>query len=274
MFALTSCIRPGLIFLCLILGQFVLKAQPLDDIVERKIVKERLPLKRPPIREADLFWEKRIWRVIDTREKMNLAFRYPKAPFIEILLKEAEKGNITLYGAENDEFLEVISQGDLDGILYERDTVPVLNPETEEVTYQEIINDLDLESIVRFRVREHWYFDLERGELKVQILGIAPLRSVYSDNGDFRFEIPMFWVHYPEARQVLAEYPVFNGLNEGSDISWEDLFEMRYFASYIYKEGNVFDQRLEDYLSGTDLLLESQKINQAIFDFEHELWSY
>jgi hypothetical protein len=49
---------------------------------------------------------------------------------------------------------------------------------------------------------------------------------------------------------------------------------MRFFASYIYKESNVRDRRLQDYLTGIDLLLEADKIKQEIFNFEHDLWSY
>ena len=47
---------------------------PLDDIVEKRIIDDRRVLPYQPLREADIFWEKRIWRVIDIREKMNLPF--------------------------------------------------------------------------------------------------------------------------------------------------------------------------------------------------------
>jgi hypothetical protein len=57
-------------------------------------------------------------------------------------------------------------------------------------------------------------------------------------------------------------------------MSWEDIMEMRYFSSYIYKESNVYDRRLQDYLSGVDLLLEADKIKNEIFSFEHDLWSF
>jgi gliding motility associated protien GldN len=84
----------------------------------------------------------------------------------------------------------------------------------------------------------------------------------------------MFWVYYPEAREVLSRERVFNAGNDASPSSWEDLMEMRFFASYIYKESNVLNRRLQDYLSGVDLLLEADKIKQEIFNFEHDLWSY
>ena len=62
--------------------------------------------------------------------------------------------------------------------------------------------------------------------------------------------------------------------NDASPITWEDLFEMRFFSSYIFKESNVHDRRIEDYLTGVDQLLEADKIKQEIFNYEHDLWSY
>jgi len=110
--------------------------------------------------------------------------------------------------------------------------------------------------------------------LQVRILGIAPLIDVKDDNGNFRYEKPMFWVYYPECREVLSRHQVFNSGNDASPNSWEDLLEMRFFSSYIYKQSNVHDFRLQDYLSGVDLLLEADKIKHEIFNFEHDLWSY
>jgi len=78
--------------------------RPLDDIVPKRIVKEKQLLSYQPLREADVFWEKRIWRVIDVREKMNLPFAYPERPFFEILMDAAVNGDITVYSVEDDKF--------------------------------------------------------------------------------------------------------------------------------------------------------------------------
>ena len=48
---------------------------PLDDITERAVVNEHRVLKYQHVRESDILWEKRLWRIIDTREKMNLPIR-------------------------------------------------------------------------------------------------------------------------------------------------------------------------------------------------------
>lgn len=49
---------------------------------------------------------------------------------------------------------------------------------------------------------------------------------------------------------------------------------MRHFSNYVTKQSNVYDRRIEDYLTGVDMLLEADKIRLDIFNFEHDLWSY
>ena len=84
----------------------------------------------------------------------------------------------------------------------------------------------------------------------------------------------MFWAYYPELRPVLAKYQVFNNQNDATTTSWEDILEMRFFSSYIYKESNVHDRRVQDYVTGVDALIESDNIKNKIFTFEHDLWSF
>ena len=248
--------------------------RPLDDIVEKRLTVEKRVLPYDHIREADIFWEKRIWRVIDVREKMNLPFAYPERPFFTILMEAAESGEITVYSTEDDKFSIPLTSDEVASMGASVDTIATVDPETYEETYQIVRNEVNPTDVKRFRLKEIWFFDEETSTLQVRILGIAPLIEEYDDNGNFKYERPMFWVYYPESREVLARERVFNVGNDSSPMSFEDLMEMRYFSSYIYKESNVFDRRLEDYLSGVDLLMESDKIKQEIFNFEHDLWTY
>lgn len=248
--------------------------RPLDGIVEKKITLEKRVLPYDHVREADIFWEKRIWRVIDIREKMNLPFAYPERPFFTILMDAAESEEITVYSTEDDKFSSPLTPDEVAAMGATVDTIITFDPETYEEQIQVVRNELNPEDVKRFRIKEIWFFDEESSTLQVRVLGIAPLIDVKDDNGNFRYEQPMFWVYYPEAREVLAHERVFNFTNDTAPMSWEDVFEMRFFASYIYKESNVFDRRLMDYLSGVDLLLEADKIKQEIFNFEHDLWSY
>lgn len=254
---------------------------PLDDIVEKRIMQERFILPYEPIREADLFWEKRIWRVLDIREKMNRPFSYPDAPFFQILVEGVESGDIATYAEED--FKRKLTNEDLTQMLFSVDTITVTNPETYEEELTIVQNEINYEDIKRFRIKEIWFFDEESSVLNVRILGIAPVKDVYDENtGDYLFEQPLFWLYYPDTREYLARHKVYIPGNDANPLSWEDFFEMRPFSSYIYKESNVDGFRLQDYpsLAGDDLnsgiqrLLESEKIKESIFNFEHDLWSY
>jgi gliding motility associated protien GldN len=250
------------------------EGKPLDDIVDKRLTNDKRLLPYDHVREADIFWEKRIWRVIDIREKMNLPFAYPERPFFSILMDAATSGEITVYSTEDDKFSSKLTPDEVASMGATIDTVITFDPETYEEQLQVVRNDINPEDVKRFRMKEVWFFDEETSTLQVRVLGIAPLIDKTDENGNFLYEKPMFWVYYPEAREILSRERVFNTGNDASPITWEDLMEMRFFSSYIYKESNVRDRRIQDYLTGIDLLLEADKIKQEIFNFEHDLWSY
>ncbi|MCC6411191.1 MAG: gliding motility protein GldN [Saprospiraceae bacterium] len=248
---------------------------PLDDIVKKQVMTERRVIQYQPVRESDVFWEKRIWRIIDVREKMNLPFSYPEEPFFKLLSDAATKGDMPVYSTDDDKFTKRMSTDDVLAMLSKIDTIVTFDPETYEEKVQIVRNDINWEDVKRFRLKEVWFFDKETSTMQVRILGIAPLIDVKDNDGNFRFEKPMFWVYYPQARELFARHRVFTlGGNTNATVSWEDLFEMRLFASYIYKESNVYDRKLEEYVRGVDLLMESDRIKNDLFNFEHDLWQY
>ena len=246
----------------------------LDDVVDKTLMDERRILKYDNVREGDLFWQKRIWRVIDLSEKMNLPFTYPEEPFIQILLEAAKSGEATVYSTIDDKFTSPFSADDVKTMGSSVDTIITFNPDTYEEEIQIVTNDLNPEDIKRYRIKEDWFFDSESSTLQVRILGIAPLKEVYDDNDNFLYEQPLFWAYYPYMRDLLARKETFNPFNDAIRMSWEDIFEMRYFSSYISKESNVYDRRIKDYKSGLDILVEADNIKEEILNFEHDLWTY
>jgi gliding motility associated protien GldN len=248
-------------------------SQPLNDITYRTVLKEKPLLAYQMPNERDIFWQKRIWQVLDVREKMNLPFTWPKEPFFDILTKAAAAGDITLYSPETDDFSHPLSLEELDGILFKTDSLDIWDDPTH--SHLEVIRTaVYYEDIKRFRLQEIWYFDSRTSTLQVRILGIAPIKERYAENGDVIGDMPLFWMHYPGARPLLAQHPVFTEGNENERLTWEDWLEMRKFSSYIIKEGNVRDNRLQDLYTGVDLLLEANKIKEEIFNFEQDLWQY
>ena len=251
---------------------------PLDGIVERKTILEKEVLPWEPVRESDIMWSKRVWRVIDVREKINLPFMYPEEPFITILLKGIQDSTagvgIKAYKTDNDKFWYKLTPQEVSTIGSSVDTIQQVDPITYETKLKIVVNKLNNDDIKRYRIKEEWFFDRQYSTLKVRILGIAPLKDVTDEMGNFMYEQPLFWVRYPDCREYLARHRAFIEGNDANPMSWEDLFEMRRFSSYIFKESNVQNRRLQDYLQGMDLLLEGEKIKQEIFNFEHDLWSY
>ena len=82
------------------------------------------------------------------------------------------------------------------------------------------------------------------------------------------------WVYYPDLRNTLSKFEVYNPKNDAVRLSWDDLFEARLFESYIYKESNVYDRNIQEYATGMDALLESERVKNELFVMEHDLWNY
>lgn len=261
-----------LFLVCVSFANSILAQEKLDGAYERKLYKEKKVLSYDHLREADIAWEERIWRVIDIREKMNLPFADPKQPFVNILLKEASEGRLSAFIGSDDSFQSPLSTNELNSLTYTIDTIYVTDFDTEQERMTIVKNELNPSDIKRFRVKEVWLFDEETGSMQVRILGISPLREKYDDNGNFMFEYPMCWFYYPDMRNVLAHYECHNDKNDAARLTWEDVFEMRYFSSYITKNSNVLDRRIQDYKKGIDILFESEKIKAEILNLENDRW--
>ncbi len=256
-------------------AQTPVSPEVLDDFTERSVVAERQVLAYPPVREADILWERRIWRIVDVREKLNLPFIAPEAPLFKILANAVESGELIAYSAEDDRFTTAMTPEDVSTTLNKTDTILITDILTGDEKVQVVVNNYNWEDVKRFRLKEAWYFDARTSTLKVRILGIAPLLDVKDENGEFRFEQPLFWIHYPSARTVLAQHKVaLHGGNLAATATWEDIMETRRFASAITKENNVRDNRLSDMYTGRDLLMQSDRIKNELFNFEQDLWSY
>ncbi len=239
------------------------------------------PVPYPSIRKADVMWQKRIWREIDFRQKFNQKFYYPIdsqanwKSFIMVLLDALkEGGQMTAYDISNtDELLVPITYNEIVG--RQMDTIHDVGrrpyPPYEEYDTL-IITDFDPTKVMRLRIKEDWYFDRQRSQMMVRIIAVCPVLIVERDGQEQTS--PMFWVSYAEARDVFAQALVFNEFNSAMRLTYDELFWKRLFDSYIYKEENVYDRRINAYATGVDALLESERIKNEMFNFEQFLWEY
>ena len=84
------------------------------------------------------------------------------------------------------------------------------------------------------------------------------------------------YIYYNELRPFLAKQEVFNVKNNASRISFDDLLTWkRDFSSLIYKESNVYDRDIQEYIANSrDQRIESERITENLRKFESDLWEF
>jgi gliding motility associated protien GldN len=255
---------------------------PLDGVYEKVHVGQREPVPYPSLRQADVMWSKRVWRVIDLRQKINLPFYYPvddqqgRKSLMQVIYNAVKEGTIAAYSPDNEEFLTRMSAQELKRTLDKEDTIRLVRDYPPYDEFDSVISEpFRASDVYMIRIKEDWFFDKQRSVMDVRIIGICPILEDYDlVTGELRGLRPLFWVYFPECRQVFAKNEVYNRWNDAERRSYDDIFMKRLFGSYIYKESNVYDRRIAAYSTGLDALLESERIKDEIFRLEHDLWEY
>jgi len=211
---------------------------PAEGVIDGIYIQEHIPTKRLVpyefVREADVMFQKRIWRSIDMREKINHPMYFPMDEFTgagdwvknttrwslwTVIRHHIMKGDLVMYDNENPNNIGSFD-GDLfkypvqlaPGKSYENDTTfkdnvlrligqkkDKMNPDgtpmvkTDPLTgepltklnpatgvEEQILEDPEIrwyksEDIVEYRLKEDWFFDKERSQFDVRILGLAPV---------------------------------------------------------------------------------------------------
>ena len=259
------------------------------NVLDGAYVKETNLTKRvvpyPHLREADVMYKRRIWQEIDLRQKFNHTFYFPLDPIQDRknlfdVIREAllVEGSLVAYSAgplgEDDEFTFPLSADSIRTILNPVTLVKQYDDFGEVIGTVQQSNELSSDKITRYRIKEDWIWDRQRSERYVRILGIAPMMEDFDVDGNSVGFRPLFWLYYPECRYVFANSEVYNMFNDAQRRTFEDLFQKRYFSSYIVKEDNAFNRQIISYARGLDALAESERIQQELFNIEHDIWNY
>jgi len=262
------------------------KAQIIDGAYQRTDIYKRKPTPLPYVREADVMYRKKVWRIIDLREKINQPLYFPNKEvegrfnLVNLFIEGIKNGKLTAYDAKNDDEFKV-------PITFEQvkeafgattRTQMVKDIDTGELKPTVITGEIRSEEVKQFMIKEEWYFDKQSSTMNVRVIGICPIQEFFREGDANQEEVQrrqVFWIYYPEAREIMASNEVFNPLNTARNASFDDIFLKRKFNSYIVKEENIYNNRsISQYLSGKDAMLESKKIENSIFDYEQNLWEY
>ncbi len=261
----------------------------LDGIYVKQHVPAREPIPYYDLREADVMWSKKIWRIMDLKEKINHPYYYPVIPqdnrmsLMSLVLSGVENGELTVYSPTAQEFTEPMTWSELE-LKFDAglDTVMVPDLETGELIENIVTKEVHPEEALEVMIKEEWFFDRQKSRLDVRIIGFCPIRKYVKelegiDMGDDQelTKSKACWVYFPEVRHLLANHEVFNPYNDAERRTFDDMFFKRKFSSYVSTKTNVYDnRRINQYKQGLDAQLEAEKIKNWIFTTEHDLWHY
>ena len=249
-----------------------------DGIYDKENTINRRFIPYTHLREADVAWEKRIWRDLDMKEKINQQLYYPteilvsRISFFQLLSKYILSGQLIDFSDE--EFILPLEGSILKDKLKKCDSICEVSfdPDGNEITTSRWFCDSTaiFAQVQKYRLKEDWFFDKQKSVLEVRIIGVC----AYQYNEEKDGYVQLFWVYFPACRPLLAKHEVFNPKNDSERRTFEDIFWKRQFSSKIDKETNVWDRRIETYTRGIDALLESDRIKNDIFRWEHDLWHF
>jgi gliding motility associated protien GldN len=155
---------------------------------------------------------------------------------------------------------------------------------------------INIDDIYTFRIKEQWVFDKETSRMHVRVLGICPvaivsqvvldptdpkktLRKKMDATSDSTILAPqdLFWVYYPDLRNILVNKKVYNPKNVSDFTNWDKIFLSRRYIGRIVKTSfdNPKNLYLKDLITNPLFrLLEGENIKNRILNYEQGLWSY
>jgi gliding motility associated protien GldN len=259
------------------------------------------PVALPNVNESDAVFQRIIWRRIELKEKINQKFYYPgvetnKRQSLASVLFNAMR-DVSIYdddeNATGPTFKGTPFEGAYCLIAYQDENfekpynniedIPIFQTRTNltgitDSLGRQTFDTLRVESrdVLSYMLKEIWFFDKKRSQWDVRIVGICPEYRIKKSIGDRPYENyeQNVWFYFPQARYYLCNKNCYNPHNDIEQWSYDDIFLMRMFGSYIVKETNMQDRMISEYARGVEVLMESERIKKELIDFESQLWEY
>ncbi|WP_055435147.1 gliding motility protein GldN [Lacinutrix algicola] len=260
---------------------------------EQKALDNDKPLEYGYVDDRDIMFAKMTWEKVVLDERVNFPLYYPvdtnnigsnRRSLYDVLTKAIAEGKIE--NVYNDSYFSAKRTAkEMIDITTKIDTLDYGYDQfnAEGRVDPEYITKTEISSyhVSAYLIKGLWYFDKRQGELKYRLLGLAPaapdVNFLDSDDAANSEPNPLFWVFFPDAREVLHEAKSFNAKNSAIPFSFDHILNARRFNGVITREENVFgDRKVEDYVAENALmqLLESERIKEKIRNFELDMWSY
>lgn len=262
-----------------------------DDIHPVELTAQQRPIPYPFLREHDVIWTTTLWKTIDSRELFNQFFYFPDDEFITfgkkalayIIWDAVVAGEIPIYeddnmyiALDNEQFVKRFTKADT--ILLE-----IGYDEDDNELYETVIRPRHFEGqeVLEYALREAWYIERRDTKMDSRRLALAPLMERYRELGAGQEAIylgvlPLFWIpmQHPAVRTLLVRHNAYIDGNMAAVPSWDWVFVNQHYNAYTTRESNVYDRSIKDYLTGLDVIMESEEIESKVFEMGEEMWDY
>lgn len=248
------------------------------------------PLAYGYVHDRDVLMGRMVWEIIDLSEKINFPLYFPidtanigsnRRSLYDVLTRAIKEESITEVYSDS-YFNTKKTFKDIKASLSRIDTTDAGREQInagQRVSEEYVLrSDLTAQDVTQYKIKGFWYFDKRQSELKYRLLGICPVTpDVYTMNNEEKDYIELFWIFFPDARDVLHEAKAFNNKNSAMPVSFDQILNSRRFNSVIYKEENVYgDREIKEYMkdNAQSQLLEAERVKEKIRDFESDMWNY
>jgi gliding motility associated protien GldN len=229
------------------------------------------PLKPLPILDRrDVMWHRRLWREIDLKEKINQLLYFPSSKeerncsLYDVLYHNLIKGYIKAYDSKEDNFSKELNINELISLVGDS-----VYDDSGKLIYQK----LDSRDVVKYWLKEDWFYDSKYSKIDVRIIGICPVKIEVDKKGNVLGYQQLFWLYYPNLRATLNNIEAYKKQKEDDPrVSFDDIFINRMFNSYIIQKEGGQKQQVKQHKTELDIKLENEKTKEYSFKKETGLW--
>lgn len=266
------------------------------------------PLSLRPVHESNVMFKTTLWRRLDLKEKENQPLFAKGAEITKHLIDGVKAGVIEAY--DNDSLSTKLTLEEFNKRLFKKFEGGGLSQEEidagfggstdddgwggggtekkEEAktsgTPSQPVNQASAEGgyemfpseLGIIEIKEDWIFDKQRSRQYADIQTITVM--IPAENSTEGLEKPLASFKYKELERFFRTNPNciwYNVANTAQHKNLADAFELRLFHGKIIRKSNIANKYLDQiHKTPKAGLLESQRLEYELMEFEHNLWEY
>lgn len=280
-------------------------------VAQEKTNNQLNPLSVRPIHEGNVAYKTTLWRKIDLREKMNQPLFAKGSEITKHLIDAVKAGLLDAYTSDSlttkltlEQFSERLQMKEEGGGLSQEEkdagfsdapggddgwggggNASAANTAGGDSTGAGFGGPSNITSgateyfpsqLTTLELKEDWIFDKQRSRqyFDIQSLGII----IPAAQTTLGFDRPVAYFKYKDLERYFRSNPKciwYNAANVAQHKNLADAFELRLFHGRITKKSNASDRDLDDiYKSAREGMLQSERLEHELMEFEHNLWEY